>query len=115
MAKSDESIEAERVEDEASVRYFKEGLEELLQPHLETCSADVASVIAAQTRLSAELARMENALLKLGDFRAIPKLSAYFDKVKLCRKRLANIQLSLSTIQGRIKKMKEIQQLKLQG
>ncbi|KAH7826305.1 putative Snapin/Pallidin [Monocercomonoides exilis] len=100
------------VEDQ-SIKYFKEGLTELLVPHVENCAHDLESVFKSQDKIMTELKRMETAISKLGSFRTLPKLAPYCERVKQCRKRVANLASLLSTIQGRINRMRDIQRTKI--
>ncbi|KAK2947647.1 putative Snapin/Pallidin [Blattamonas nauphoetae] len=95
-----------------NVDYFRNGLESLLVPHLETCQQDINTIYEGQDRILNELKRMEQAMMKLNSFKDIPKLNSYSDRVKQCRKRVTNISNTLNTIQARVTRMKEIQQQK---
>lgn len=96
--------ESQKQEQDPNVEAFKEGIASLIIPHLESCSNDLNSVFAAQEKILTELKRMEAAIAKLSQFKNIPKLTQYCDRVKVCRKRVTNLASLLSTIQGRIVK-----------
>ena len=118
-------------EEDPTVTAFREGIASLITPHLESCSTDLSNVFAAQEKVLEELKRMELAISKLNQFKNIPKLAQYCDRVKNCRKRVTALTGLLGTIQQRITKficrffiaysfllfslsrMREIQKLKL--
>ena len=88
--------------EDPNVAAFREGIASLILPHLESCSTDLNTVFAAQETVLGELKRMETAIAKLSQFKTIPKLAQYCDRVKACRKRVNALSSLLDTIQQRI-------------
>ena len=88
--------------EDPNVVAFREGISSLILPHLESCSTDLNTVFAAQETVLGELKRMETAIAKLSQFKTIPKLAQYCDRVKACRKRVNALSSLLDTIQQRI-------------
>ena len=91
-------------DEDPTVVAFRDGIASLIQPHLETCSTDLNNVFSAQENVLTELKRMEAAIAKLTQFKNIPKLAQYCDRVKACRKRVVALSALLTSIQARISK-----------
>lgn len=58
----------------------------------------------SQEKILEELKRMEVALGRLSKFKQIPRLTAYVERVKQCKKRIDNVGTSIGVIQERIEK-----------
>jgi hypothetical protein len=89
-------------EKEGILEDFKDPLSALLATHIETCDNDLDLAFKSQEKLLVELKHMEGVLNKITQFKQVPRLSTYIERIKQCKKRISGLGNSIDTIQQRV-------------